>query len=448
MHFIHIITTLVCLLCSLAYSKTLPTPYGELYHLKDEIDHFVETHFDDHEVGLYYDMLELFSEDGEVFSFEKREENDDDGQYYDVIVSVLNSLNSSGIIWTLLDAVADHPDRVNYIANLTSSLLKGRNITINVADIILSGSNPIIQQNVNLSAISAAIQESGLVTSLMDGILLDENFRPKLVDLIYNVVLSQKNVLLYIFAGVLQKRDSMLYDDLITEILKRADDAASNDEFAGTMQSFLTNGLATILGSQAFGQFTGSLLNALNDTGFAVYFIKRFISTDSYMNMTSKLISAVTSSGAIHISFSGLNISELVTSAIEDPTIITKLIGSLLGGDPNSLIGFFGKYSGAIQQILRDLEKKGLFAELNSYIFGDESATTSITLAPGATSNANRVIASTTLAQSTRSSSTSAKSTGTTSKDQQNDASSLLSSMTILRSIFYTQIVVVIAFFI
>lgn len=423
MQFGHIITTVFCLLTTLVYSKPIASSYGRTFQIRDEIDHFVENELDNYEVGLYYDLMDLLT-DQDILS--KRADSNNQGEYYDSITMVIESLNSSGLLWTLLDALADHPDRIDFVGNLTEQFLKGRNITINVGDLLAGDGNSVMQENVNLTAIIDAVQQSGLVTSLLDGILLDKDFRPALVNLINRVVMSQKDVLYYIFDVVLSsKRDSLAEDDIL-EILKRADNS-----YSGTLETFLTNAAATVLGSTQFGQFAGSLLNALNDTGFAVYVVQRFISTESYINMTATLIDDVMNSGAIHIDFSSLNITLLVSEALADPTKITLLIGGLLSGDSSTLVSTFGKYSSAVQQILVDLEAKGLFANLNSYIFGDPSATTSITLAPGASSAANTNVGSITLTatgtitpklSSTATSSTTSAAAKGTSKDQEKSA--------------------------
>ena len=74
--------------------------------------------------------------------------------------------------------------------------MKNYNITLNIADLLLESSS--LTENLNITGLYQLWKIQGLITSLLDGILLDENFRPRLVDLIDRLVLSQKNVLLYI----------------------------------------------------------------------------------------------------------------------------------------------------------------------------------------------------------------------------------------------------------
>ncbi|KAI5966379.1 uncharacterized protein KGF55_000688 [Candida pseudojiufengensis] len=427
----HIITLLVCFITSLVKSSPISSSSspieGSQFEIIPELDFFVESQFNEYEVGLYYDVMDIFNNyNSEDLIYKRDNSTNDGGMQLDndalsnTITTIIRSVNDSGVIWALLDAIADHPSRIDYISNLTSTLLEGRNITIDVGDLLSGEPDPIWQKNVNLTAIMNAIQESGLVDSFLDGFLLDTVFRPRLVDIIDRVVWSQRDALLYIFNVLLVKRGFIDEED-VKDILKRADSANN-----GTLNTFLTNSIATVLGSGIFGQVAGDLLNALNDTEVAVYVVKRFLSNDAYLNMTARLFNSLTSAGAIHISFESLNVTNVLNDALSDPTRISLIVGSLLSGDSSLITNYFGRYSGAIQDILAQLEAKGLFARLNSYIWGNPSATTSITLAPSATSNANRNAITTTTTSS--SSLTTRVADANSNQSKSNNAGSLQSN--------------------
>ncbi|KAL6453465.1 PGA45 Predicted GPI-anchored protein 45 [Candida maltosa Xu316] len=355
---------------------TVVTPVtGTDFNFQKEIDTFVESSLPEHSQAMFYELIDVFNSNSDL---SKR-----DDQTEQTIESLLNAVNSSGIIWEVLDAVADSPSRIEYLSNLTTSLLKGRNITIKPADLLSESSD--LTKNLNISGILAAVENSGLVTSLLDGLLLDTNFRPHLVDLIDRIVLSQKNVLLYIFAVYLSKRDSEFAETDLFELMKRAD-----NQYAGSLGTFATNAIGSIVSSPLVANIAADVLNALNDTGFAVYFVQRFISTESYINMTGTLLSDIISSVSINIDTTGFNASSLVTGALGDPKAIASFVGSLLSGDTSQLQGYVGKYAGAIGDILQDLEKKGLFAELNSYIFGDSSSSTQASQSTSTASSNNK----------------------------------------------------------
>ena len=393
--------TFIFLLIPLVYSLPAASPKsGTDFDFNQEIETFVEQAFnqDDPSQAAAAASFEEFlvnvfnydqadgQVDGQVLKvFEKRDANTEE-----TIEGILKAVNNSGVIWTLLDSVADDPSRIEYIGNLTSSFLKNYNITLNIADLLLESSS--LTENLNITGLLSAVENSGLITSLLDGILLDENFRPRLVDLIDRLVLSQKNVLLYIFAGVLSKRDLMADGELVNVLLKRA--TSNDDSYSGSLGSFLNNAASTVLSSSLVSNAAADVLNALNDTGFLVYATKRFLSSDSYINMTVALVNDIVSSSSVTIDTSGLNITELISGTLGNPKEIAALVGSLLSGDSSQtsqLSNYLGRYSGALSQILQDLEKKGLFAELNSYIFGDSTtkASATATATATATSSAN-----------------------------------------------------------
>ncbi|KAG8204535.1 PGA45, partial [Candida africana] len=393
--------TFIFLLIPLVYSLPAASPKsGTDFDFNQEIETFVEQAFnqDDPSQAAAAASFEEFlvnvfnydqadgQVDGQVSKvFEKRDANTEQ-----TIEGILKAVNNSGVIWTLLDSVADDPSRIEYIGNLTSSFLKNYNITLNIADLLLESSS--LTENLNITGLLSTVENSGLITSLLDGILLDENFRPRLVDLIDRLVLSQKNVLLYIFAGVLSKRDLMADGELVNVLLKRA--TSNDDSYSGSLGSFLNNAASTVLSSSLVSNAAADVLNALNDTGFLVYATKRFLSSDSYINMTVALVNDIVSSSSVTIDTSGLNITELISGTLGNPKEIAALVGSLLSGDSSQtsqLSNYLGRYSGALSQILQDLEKKGLFAELNSYIFGDSTtkASATATATATATSSAN-----------------------------------------------------------
>lgn len=394
--------TFIFLLIPLVYSLPAASPKsGTDFDFNQEIEQFVEKTFNQDDpasvaaaASLQEFLIDVFNYDDNKNQEEKEEEEalkvfeKRDASTEQTIEGVLVAVNNSGVIWNLLDSIANDPSRIEYIGNLTSSFLKNYNITLNIADLILESSS--LTENLNITGLLSAVENSGLITSLLDGILLDENFRPRLVDLIDRLVLSQKDVLLYIFAGVLSKRDFIIDSNLVNVLLKRA---TNDDPYSGSLGSFLNNAASTILSSSLVSNAAADVLNALNDTGFLVYATKRFLSSDAYVNMTVALVNDIVSSSSVTIDTSGLNLTELVTSALGNPKEIAALVGALLSGDSSAqtsqLSNILGKYSGALSQILQDLEKKGLFAELNSYIFGDSTTKTSATATATATSSSN-----------------------------------------------------------
>lgn len=577
MYLTNIFITLFCLVTSLVHCiPTSPIPQGAELSIREELDQLVESNWDSNDASLYYDLIDMFNDEDLLH---KREDDDDNLQ--NTINYVLEKLNSSGIIWELLDALADHPERVEYLANLTSSLLGGMNITINVGD-ILSGDSALssLTQFINVTAIVDAVMDSGLVTSLADGLLLDSSFRPRLADIINRVVWSQRDVLLYIFGSVFQKRDHLFrraeVDDqdisvwlsllraaegevsgsatttssatanpssftidpnVLSSILnlnsqvaqtqssssstQRATSSAtratssasrstnsalvasassalsalaspsttrsassnssatsfssravatttssrstsvSSSEYSGSLGEFVENAAGTVLGSNIFGTVATDVLNALNDTGFAVYFVKRFLSDDAYVNMTAALANSLLSSGTISIDLSDVNITSLVDQVLGDPSTIIGAVSGLLSGNSSALSGTLGKYSGAIQSLIGDIEATGLFARLNNYIFGDSSSSSSAapTSARSTSSSARREVISASATTTSKSSveknlETSVvasvsptNSAVSRSSNSSNDASGVAGNVFTMKALFFTQAVLLIGVF-
>lgn len=271
------------------------------------------------------------------------------------IETLLEYVNKSGIIFDLLDQIADYPERVDAIGNLTKGL-KGKLPAVNLSNI----EAPNLGGLTNNNSLVDVILKSGLVESLADALLLDDKFRPVLVNLIYRVVDSNKDIILYLVDVVLAKRD-----------MDSGELRARDDDYSGSLSEFANNILGSVVNSKLFTDTFTDVVNALNDTGIAVYVVQRFLSNDAYINMTAKLAEDFIQSGAINITGS-LNITKIVGGVLGDPSALGKLAAGALSGNVD-LKGIFGKYAPGVKAIISGLEKKGLFEELNDYIFPSSS---------------------------------------------------------------------------
>ena len=267
----------------------------------------------------------------------------------DTFDKLLQTVNNSGIIFTLLNQIADHPDRIGTIANLTGNLIKSSNFSLDLGS--LGKSLGSVASGLNLSAIYTTVQKSGLVTSLLDGILLDNDYRPVLVDLIDRIVSSNTNLIMYIVDGILQPR-------------KLNTKRAMN---SGSLEHFVTNIISTVVSSSLVADTATDVVNALNDTGVAVYVVKKLIADESYQNMTALFIKDFSNTGALKLNAKSINITAILNVALLKPKVLTDLVGGVLAGKVN--LSGLGKYAGAIGKIVSDLEAKGLFQKLNDEIF-------------------------------------------------------------------------------
>lgn len=349
---LYILLSLCCLLATFASALPYASPVeNSNFDLGLYLEDLME------ETGLQEYFEDFYENDG----IQKRDERS--------IEKILLLVNRSGIIWEALDAVAGHPSRIKFLANQTAKLLNSSGGSLDLTKLTKMDSG------LNTTDLLDIVKDSGLLTSILDGILLDDDYRPVLTRLIERVVKPNIYIISYLIHDVFQKRS----------LEKRAD-------YSGSLQTFAENTLSTVLGSKIFRNTLADIVNALNDTGVAVYTVKRFIADESYQNMTADLVKDIYDTGAIKLSGS-LNITAIVGTAVSNPKAVTNLIAKVLSGDLN-FGSTLGKYSGAVKKIIKDLENDGLFEELNSQVFPSSSTGTSSTKTTSQTNKAKALATS------------------------------------------------------
>lgn len=234
------------------------------------------------------------------------------------IASILQTVNDSGIIFEILDSVASSPKQIQGLANYTSLLVGQLNISLLLG--MLTSSSSSSSSSVNTSGILSAVSNSGLIQSILLGTLLDTSFQPVLAHITERVIRANEDVLLYAVTAYLQPASSNS---------KRA--TSSSSSTAGSLSSFVGNLAGSLLNSQIFASSLTDTLGALNDTGIALYIVKRFLSNDLYINMTGTLITdvlAASGAGSSDITslISTLNITSLIDSSLSNPDYIVSLL--------------------------------------------------------------------------------------------------------------------------
>ncbi|CUM64558.1 uncharacterized protein PRCAT00002165001 [Priceomyces carsonii] len=338
---------LYSIVCICSFIATLVGAFPGAMPIEDtsfQLSAFLEDSLDGmlpmEEVLEFYDMLNIQKRDGN----EK------------VIASVLNAVNRSGIVWDVLDEVSSDDERIQVLANLTANLINSTGSSISLSTI------QSLTKGTNTSSIIKIVRDSGLVTSLLDGILLDKSYRPTIERLIKRVVLDNKFTILVILNSVLSPSSSN----------------QKRDTKESGLELLVTNIAAKLLSSSLFENVLNDTVVALNDTGFLVYTVKRFIATDEYLNMTVKLTKDIYNSGKVNIDLSSLNITKLVDDSLSDPKKIASYVGDILSGDFN-FGSYLGKYTTAVREIIKDLESDGMFQELNDYLFPSSSSSSKAT---------------------------------------------------------------------
>lgn len=278
------------------------------------------------------------------------------------IESVLNLVNRTGIIWDALDYVIDNPDSVGNVLNLTRGLLGGGD-----DDEESSSSNSTfllnfvfgIVQEVNLTSLANSVIDSGLLQSLLDGLLLEDKYRERILDIIYQIVESNMEAI----------------TDVAHDLLAPANHEKRDD---GSLVEFAGNVVGGFLGSSLFYDGLDDVMSALNDSGIVVYIAQRFISTPKYVNYTGGLIQNALENSDFNILalLGSIDIEQLLSRALSDTSAITSTVGSILegaGASTEQARGVISRYVPAVRSIIEDLEDKGLFTDLNENIFPSNS---------------------------------------------------------------------------
>ena len=318
------------------------------------------------------------------------------------IASILDTLNSSGIIWELLDKIAESPVAIQGLANYTGLLVGKVNLT-SIIESTLSKyeAGTLYAPKANVSGILQPIIKSGLLQSIAQGTIMDPKIQPVLAKIIENVIHSNEDLILYVFTALTAKRNH-----------KRADNS-------GSLTTLVTNLAGSILGSSYFQDTLTDTVNALNDTGFVVYTIQRFLLTPAYVNMTGELVSDLMKSGDIKLDNIGgllksINITELIVKQLGDPSKLVNIVTSLLSGkvDTKGLTSVLGQYTTGVKAIIKIMEKDGLFVYLNDLLFGSPSSTTTAASTSKASTSTKKDVAVATQGKNEASSSSSAGSPG------------------------------------
>lgn len=328
---------LLCLLSTFALAVPVAAPVSEEFDLTETIRNTFEESLLPEELDVIHGTL-----------FERREIEARDLEH--TMENVIKIVNDSNVIFAILDQIAYYPNRIEKIANLTSGLV-GKIDVSNVAKSVLN-----LHLSLNISGIYEGVMESGLISNVLDGVLLDKSYRPHLVNLVNRVLGATKNIFLWLVQDVFHKK-------LLNS--KRED---SGSKRSG-LESFIGNIVSAALSSSLVADVSKDLVVALNDTGVATYVVQRFLADEGYQNFTAQLVLDIVKTGKVKSNGKSLNATGLVDKALSNPKLITGAVGSLLSGNIN--LSGLGKYGKALKDIVGDVEKNGTFVSLNKYVFSE-----------------------------------------------------------------------------
>lgn len=330
-----VISTLVCGFASVVHAIPLATPIEDAkFELISEVRTLIEEKFEAKDRAAFSNIIQ------------KRDTTE-------TVESLLNLVNRSGIIFDVLDLVAYSPLRIEKLANWTAGAIGNINTT-SLSSMAYSSTLSVVAKALNISLIFNEVMDSGVVTSLLDGVLLDEEYRPVLVNLTSRVLEGNKNLFLYLVQDIfrLSKRDNV-------DIHKRA---------TSSLETFVANILASALGSNLVSGIASDVLTALNSTQFLTTTVKELIANEGYQNMTAQFVIDIARTN-LTIDYQAINITKYADLVLSNPTYILSFTSQLLSGNIN--FSGAGKYGRALSAIVGDVESNGVFADLNNYVFSE-----------------------------------------------------------------------------
>lgn len=311
------------------------------------------------DVRSYEDILGDFSSllDSQ---FEKR---DAEAQ----LESLLTTVNQSGLIFTLLDQVANDSATLNLVAQTVGGIISGNTS----ANSLLSGLNITL----NVSSILEAALQSGLIGSTLAGLLLDEDNRNLITDFL-GLFLARNTwagqLLINLGNGDPLSIENIIF--LIKTVRSKAGNAQANgvrnvvidahnkrdDEFAGSANTFFSNAINAVISSQLLGTSVTTIFQALNNTGILVPIIVQATKDPNTLKLAQTFAIDLYQTGALtdknlplNPIFQGLKKDNTLSNSVQ--TALTHPI-----------------FSPALAAIFQRLENSGVYQQVQRNIHGDK----------------------------------------------------------------------------
>lgn len=260
-----------------------------------------EEYSDSRLAQLYQELADLTEE----HFFEKR-----DDASVSTLTQVLSQVQSSGVIMSVLEEIANSPTQIDNLANLTVSLIKNGGGAIGGLNITL-----------NMTALLKTVEDSGIIFSTLDGLMFNVTNRNFLADRL-GVLLKRnpwvaqlltelgagKALTVARIADLVQNFTSKAsnWDEMLQQtesvtsksvVLGARDDSNSSGQYAGSAQEFLNNLINTVASSTLASQSIGDILQAVNDSGIVVPIVVDVLNSTSVLRMVGTLIGKIYDSG-------------------------------------------------------------------------------------------------------------------------------------------------------
>lgn len=283
----------------------------------------------------------------------------DDGAL-NTIEQILIQTNKSGILWDLVDGIAASNLLIDNIANLAVSVLNGNTSAIEGLGVKIE---------LNTLDLVATVMQSGIITLVADGLLLNEANRQKLAGVLGNSL--ENDVWISKLLQGLGDGDEPLVDYIANTIkYTKSKNPRHQDQLRqrvlslerranteGLAQLFFGNLINTVLQSQLVSGSLSDVLVALNDTGVGVDMVVQLLDhTGLLYAIGLAVVSKLYNSGAL----SGIDLNTPYQKAKREHTLLDGLQALLT--NPT--------YAPGIAALFKQLDDSGVYHEVKLNLYG------------------------------------------------------------------------------
>lgn len=283
----------------------------------------------------------------------------------DNLEGLLSSLQSSGVILDVLHEIANSPDEMNTLSSYifktlvsisTNTAISGLNVTINATEIL------------------DKVKSSGIITSTLNGLLLDQTqrdiFTDNLGEVLVNNTWISKLVLtlgetgqvswetIFNLARNTKSKDPLFNGTFYTykhsRIMKRDD--SSQENYNGSLLSFINNIVGSVISSDLLDNSLDSILSAVQGSGIIIPTIQEALSDQSIQNMFGFIANKLYNYGV----FDQIPINKMFQDA-KKSGIISNVLQKSFTNDIQSYV--FGN-------IFLRLEQQGVFNQIRRNLYG------------------------------------------------------------------------------
>lgn len=273
------------------------SPTGDMFDLESESS---DDYSDLRLAQLYQHLTDLT----EQHFAEKRDDSS-----VSTLTQVLSQVESSGVIISVLEEIANSPTQINNLANLAESLIRNGGGVVGGLNISL-----------NMSSLLKTVKDSGIIFTTLDGLMLNVTNRNFLADRL-GVLLKRnpwvaqlltdlgagKALTVAHIADLVQNFTSKAsnWDEMLQQtesvtsksvVIGARDD--SSGQYAGSAQEFLNNLINTVASSTLASQSIGDILQAVNDSGIVVPIVVDVLNSTAILRMVGTLVGKIYNTGA------------------------------------------------------------------------------------------------------------------------------------------------------